>query len=134
MVFRQPPSLPLFDTQSHHIPQDVDLIILEFDLNDQATPAYLAFFDQLLRILLQLPSSPAILILGAWSPLIAQNQGYGDPQVAHLPVAHYYDVPYLSVKRVVWNTYLRWPKDTRETFYQTDGVHPKARGHVSRGV
>lgn len=49
-----------------------------------------------MRVLLEFPSQPAVLILGAWSPQVAQDQGYADPQVVHLPIAHYYDIPYVS--------------------------------------
>lgn len=114
---------------TRHIPADVDLIILEFDVNDQASSIYQHFFDQLLRVLLELPSQPAVVILGAWSPLVAQDQGYADPQVVHLPIAHYYDIPYISLKRAMFNTYLRFPSSTKRSFFQPDGVHPNIRGH-----
>ncbi|WWC71821.1 uncharacterized protein I206_105780 [Kwoniella pini CBS 10737] len=114
---------------THHIAIDTDLIVLEFDVNDQADLLYQAFFDQLLRALSEFETQPAILILGAWSPQVAQDQGYGDPQIVHAPIALYYDVPYLSMKRLMFNHYLRFPKSTAEAFFQPDLVHPKARGH-----
>ena len=57
---------------------------------------YQAFFDQLLRVLSRFKNQPAIVILGAWSPQVAQDVGYADPQMVHLPIAHYYDIPYIS--------------------------------------
>ncbi|WWC91519.1 uncharacterized protein L201_006465 [Kwoniella dendrophila CBS 6074] len=114
---------------THHIATDTDLIVLEFDVNDQADLLYQAFFDQLLRALSEFKTQPAILILGAWSPQVAQDQGYGDPQIVHAPISQYYDVPYLSMKRLMFNHYLRFPKSTAEAFFQPDLVHPKARGH-----
>ncbi|GHJ86394.1 hypothetical protein NliqN6_2796 [Naganishia liquefaciens] len=114
---------------THHIPKDVDLIILEFDVNDQASALYQHFFDQLLRALLDLPSSPALIILGAWAPSVALDQGYADPQLVHLPIATYYDIPYLSLKRMVWESYLRWPGSVRKAFWVDDGLHPNVRGH-----
>lgn len=57
---------------------------------------YQAFFAQLLRVLLELESRPAILILGAWGPWVAEGKGYDDPQTVHLPIATYLDVPYIS--------------------------------------
>ena len=57
---------------------------------------YQAFFDQLLRVLSRFKNQPAIIILGAWSPQVAQDVGYADPQMVHLPIAHYYDIPYIS--------------------------------------
>ncbi|WVR07844.1 hypothetical protein IAU60_004887 [Kwoniella sp. DSM 27419] len=114
---------------THHIAPDTDLIVLEFDVNDQADLLYQAFFDQLLRALSEFTSQPAILILGAWSPQVAQDQGYGDPQIVHAPISLYYDVPYVSMKRLMFNHYLRYPRSTAEAFFQPDLVHPKARGH-----
>lgn len=100
--------------QTHHIALDTDLIVLEFDVNDQTLVdshllppglaradairdnIYQAFFDQLLRVLSEFRSQPAVVILGAWSPQVAQDVGYADPQLVHLPIAHYYDIPYIS--------------------------------------
>lgn len=114
---------------THHIPTDADLVVIEFDVNDQSNRHYREFFDQLLRVVLELPNQPAVVILGAWSPSVAQDQGYGDPQLTHLPIAHYYDVPYVSMKRLVWNHYLRFPLELTRSFWQSDGLHPNARGH-----
>jgi hypothetical protein len=93
---------------------------------------YQHFFDQLLRALLTLPSQPAVIILGAWAPSVAQDQGYADPQLVHLPIASYYDIPYVTMKRMVWESYLRWPGSVRKAFWVDDGLHPNVRGHVSR--
>lgn len=94
---------------------------------------YQHFFDQLLRALLDLPSSPALIILGAWAPAVALDQGYADPQLVHAPIAMYYDIPYVSLKRAVWESYLRWPRSVRAAFWVEDGLHPNVRGHVSCG-
>nr|ODN87605.1 hypothetical protein L203_03384 [Cryptococcus depauperatus CBS 7841] len=114
---------------AHHIAANTDLVILEFDVNDQTDPLYQTFFDQLLRALSEFESEPAILILGAWGPLVAQDQGYGDPQIVHAPIALYYDVPYLSLKRLVFNHYLRYPQSMAKAFFQPDMLHANARGH-----
>ncbi|WVQ80909.1 hypothetical protein IAT38_003016 [Cryptococcus sp. DSM 104549] len=114
---------------THHIATDTDLIILEFDVNDQTDPLYQTFFDQLLRALSEFHTQPAILILGAWGPQVAQDQGYGDPQIVHAPISLYYDVPYLSMKRLMFNHYLRYPESTAKAFFQPDLLHPNARGH-----
>jgi len=74
---------------------DPDLIILDFDINDTVDDIYETFYDQLLRVLLEFESGPAIVILGTWAPQVAQDVGYADPQIVHLPAAHYYDVPYI---------------------------------------
>jgi hypothetical protein len=49
--------------------------------------AYQQFFDQLLRVILEFHSEPAVIILGTWSPQVATDVGYADPQIIHLPNA-----------------------------------------------
>ncbi|GMK57298.1 hypothetical protein CspeluHIS016_0401320 [Cutaneotrichosporon spelunceum] len=114
---------------THHIPPDLDLIVLEFDVNDEPDPIYQQFFDQLLRVLLEFETQPAVVILGSWAPLIAQDVGYADPQIVHLAIAVYYDIPYLSLKRVIFDHYTRFPHSTAKTFFLPDKLHPNARGH-----
>ncbi|BEI86200.1 hypothetical protein CcaverHIS002_0604870 [Cutaneotrichosporon cavernicola] len=114
---------------THHIPSDLDLIVLEFDVNDEPDPIYQQFFDQLLRVLLEFKTQPAIVILGSWAPQIAQDVGYADPQIFHLPIALYYDIPYLSLKRVIFYHYARFPHSTAKAFFLGDQLHPNARGH-----
>ncbi len=104
------------------------------DLRSHRSFDFQVFFDQLLRVMLELPSQPAVLILGTWSPKIGQEQGYGDPSLAHLPISHYYDVPYITMKRLVFNHYLRFPHDTARSFWQGDDIHPNIRGHVSNRI
>jgi hypothetical protein len=82
-------------------------------------------------VLLEFESQPAIVILGSWAPQVAQDQGYGDPQIVHLPIATYYDIPYISLKRLIFNHYTRFPQSTVKTFWLRDQLHPNARGHVS---
>lgn len=82
-------------------------------------------------MLLEFESQPAVVILGAWAPQVAQDQGYADPQTLHVPVASYYDIPYISLKQVIFNHYTRFPHSTVKTFFQPDRLHPNARGHVS---
>jgi hypothetical protein len=74
--------------------------------------------------------------------------------MVHLPIAHYYDIPYIScvlstssvldteissqqekeadvrMKRMVFDHYLRYPQSLAKAFFQPDMLHPNARGHV----
>lgn len=76
-------------------------------------------------------SQPAVVILGAWAPQVAIDQGYNDPQIPHVPIAMYYDIPYISLKRVIFDHYSRFPSSTARAFWQPDILHPNLRGHVS---
>lgn len=40
----------------------------------------------------------------------------------------------IRMKRMLYNTYLRWPHQTAEAFWQQDFLHPNARGHVSISI
>ncbi|KAG8880152.1 hypothetical protein FRB97_001041 [Tulasnella sp. 331] len=112
----------------NHLPPDVDIVILEFDVNDQPSKDFIIYFDQLVRVVLSLPSNPAILILGAWGPLISYDLGSLTPLVPHLPSAHYYDIPYVSLKPLLFDTFLRFPNGVYQTFYTEDGFHPNVAG------
>lgn len=41
-------------------------------------------------------------------------------------------MPYISLKQIMYNNFLRFPHSTSTTFFQKDKLHPNARGHVSR--
>ncbi|QRV99524.1 carbohydrate esterase family 16 protein [Ceratobasidium sp. AG-Ba] len=118
---------------THHVPQDVDLLILEFDVNDQPYLNYTIYFDQLLRIALEFPNEPAVLVVGAWGPQLSFDYGYMDPSVTHLPAVQYYDIPYISIKPLLYVHHLRYAHTVGETFWTKDYVHPNAAGHKVLG-
>ncbi|CEL56644.1 hypothetical protein RSOLAG1IB_07970 [Rhizoctonia solani AG-1 IB] len=118
---------------THHVPSDVDLVILEFDVNDQPYLNYTIYFDQLLRIVLEFPNKPAVLVVGAWGPQLSFDYGYMDPSVTHLPAVQYYDVPYISIKPLFYVHHLRYAHTVGETFWTKDYVHPNAAGHKVLG-
>lgn len=46
----------------------------------------------------------------------------------HVPVAMYYDVPYVHIQPMLLDTYLRFPNSLGNTFFNPDGFHPTAKG------
>jgi hypothetical protein len=74
-------------------------------------------------------SQPAVLLLGVWGPILAKDRGFIDPQHAHLLAALYYDVPYISLKQLIWSHFIRFPSATWHTFFAPDFLHANARGH-----
>ena len=48
----------------------------------------------------------------------------------HLPVAIYYDTPYLTLQNFVYNTFLRFPQSVSKAFWIHDRVHPNRAGHT----
>ncbi|QRV85463.1 carbohydrate esterase family 16 protein [Ceratobasidium sp. AG-Ba] len=118
---------------THHVPQDVDLLILEFDVNDQPYLNYTIYFDQLLRIALEFPNEPAVLVVGAWGPQLSFDYGYMDPSVTHLPAVQYYELTSDRIKPLLYVHHLRYAHTVGETFWTKDYVHPNAAGHKVLG-
>ncbi|KAG8907442.1 hypothetical protein FRB99_004237 [Tulasnella sp. 403] len=114
---------------TNHVDPDVDIVILEFDANDQPNQEFVLYFDQLVRVVLAFPSNPAIVILGTWGPLLGHDLGFLTPAWPHLPVALYYDLPYISLLPLISNTYLRFPHSVAGAFFRDDDIHPSAQGH-----
>ena len=52
-------------------------------------------FELLIRSILIRPDSPAVIILGHFSPQIAQTRGFAGSDHWHSLVAHFYDIPHV---------------------------------------
>jgi hypothetical protein len=81
---------PRVRRQRPAVSRPADVRLFKLTLRDLA---YQTFFDQLLRVLLEFKSQPAVIILGAWSPQVALDLGYADPQIIHTPIAQCADSP-----------------------------------------
>ncbi|KAF9001181.1 hypothetical protein BDQ17DRAFT_1391107 [Cyathus striatus] len=84
---------------SHHIPDVTDL---DSDSTDN--------FEILIRSLLLRPDTPAVLLLGHFSPQIHQTHGFAGPDHWHDLVAQFYDIPHVSSKAALFADYMREPK------------------------
>ncbi|GAA5939997.1 hypothetical protein JCM10213_004904 [Rhodosporidiobolus nylandii] len=117
-----------------------DLIIVESGVNDvwpggeQATKD----FEKLLRRLRSMPSKPAVIALEAASLLLASTTAAtANAEYDHLPAAHFYDVPVLSVKHALFGpTAGLLPSSSTsaqplkvEDLFLPDLHHPNERGH-----
>lgn len=60
-----------------------------------STDASLDEFELLIRSILIRPDSPAVLILGHFSPQVAETRGFAGADHWHSLVAHYYDIPHV---------------------------------------
>ena len=112
---------------SHHLPDSSDLIIIELDSEDNPTlesgQNILDNYEVLLRSLLLRPDRPAILLLGHFSPQMYEENGYMGSDHWHNVVAQFYDVPYVSIKSVLWNQITG-----RATGGSYEGKEPPAKG------
>lgn len=111
-----------------HLPDRVDLVILEFDTEDPNDTTTLATTDLLVRSLLLRPDQPAIIMLGHFAPQIQGQVGFAGPEVWHAAVAQFYDVVHLSVKGLLYEEFLMNNAKVYEAYY-IDPILPNSRGH-----
>ncbi|WVR08443.1 hypothetical protein IAU60_005498 [Kwoniella sp. DSM 27419] len=102
---------------SHHLPDQTDLVILEFDAADPNDPEWIQHFELLVRSILVRPEMPAVIILGHFSPQVQAQNGFAGPELLHNVVAQFYDVPHISAKGVLYEQYLQDPHEARSAFY-----------------
>ena len=113
----------------HHLPDETDLVILDFDTEDDApTEEIILQFEQLVRAILTRPDQPAVLLLGHFAPQNQERFAFHGPEMAHTAVAQFYDVPHISVKGAVYSEYISNPEPFKSAFY-VDPVLANPRGH-----
>lgn len=71
-----------------HIPEESDLVVIELGVNDEPDPEMIDNMEALLRGVLSLPFSPAVIVGEAMAFSMGQMSGGGGRY--HLPVAQYY--------------------------------------------
>ncbi|KAL7416489.1 hypothetical protein BDY24DRAFT_379878 [Mrakia frigida] len=122
-----------------HLPAELDLIIIDFAVNDERDDEYFRSFDHLLRSLLTLPTAPAVIsmeffVLGAYNILT----GGGGNQ---LDSSRYLDVPSLSLRNPLLPELLLHPQRIPDFYGRlpismggiVDGRHPGLLGHLLAG-
>ncbi|KAM3581089.1 hypothetical protein VKS41_006534 [Umbelopsis sp. WA50703] len=72
-----------------------------------------------------MPKKPAIVFLSFFSFKVDY---YFNGQEAHMAVANYYDIPYISFKNAYFDHYNRFPQEVY-TLFSSDGHHPNKIGH-----
>ncbi|KAK7052955.1 hypothetical protein VNI00_004275 [Paramarasmius palmivorus] len=112
---------------AHHIPDVTDLIIVELDVSDPPTKEITEQFEVLIRSLLLRPDSPAVILLGHFSPQLYGAHGSFGAEHWHGVVAQFYDVPHISTKALLLNDYMRDPSSISR-FY-ADPILANPSGH-----
>jgi len=74
------------------------------------------------------PEQPAVVILGHFSPQVQAHYGFAGPELLHHAVAQFYDVPHISAKGVMYDTYLEQPHKALQQLY-TDTQLANKEGH-----
>lgn len=111
-----------------HLPDRVDLIIVEFDTEDPHDATTLATTDLLIRSLLLRPDQPAVIMLGHFAPQMQGEHGFAGAEIWHSAVAQFYDVVHLSVKGFLYEEYLLNPQKVRQSYF-LDPILANAKGH-----
>lgn len=113
---------------SHHLPDETDLVIMDFDTEDRTDDQALEHFELLVRSILNRHDSPAIIILGHFAPQLQMSHGFNGPEFQHSVVAQYYDIPHISIKGPMYEEFLSDP-DVYAHNYHVDPVLANPRGH-----
>ncbi|KAI0319738.1 hypothetical protein OF83DRAFT_1169956 [Amylostereum chailletii] len=112
---------------AHHLPDYADLVIIELDTDDKPDRSTLDNFELLVRSILLRPDSPAVVILGHFSPQVHQQSGFSGPDTWHGVVAQFYDVPHISSKAALYGPYMSSPASTQ--LYFADPILASPAGH-----
>ncbi|KAJ4470799.1 hypothetical protein J3R30DRAFT_3530589 [Lentinula aciculospora] len=124
-----------------HIPEDVDLVIIELAINDQRLEYLAKGYENLIRAIFALPNKPAIInvqVMALMFPTITMG---GD---LHTAIAQYYDTPIISLRNVLLphilrTTQLNTSDDSLERYWfhhDTSGIdlrHISQNGHRMLG-
>ncbi|KAJ3723604.1 hypothetical protein DFJ43DRAFT_648958 [Lentinula guzmanii] len=81
-----------------HIPEDVDLVVIELAINDMRLEQLAMGYENLIRAIFALPKQPAIINLQIMALMFSRITMGGD---LHTAVAQYYDTPIVSVRNVL---------------------------------
>lgn len=112
---------------SQHLPDNVDMIIVELDGENDSTLETTEHMEILIRSLLLRKEAPAVLLLGHFSPDSHLRQGYFGADVYHNAIARYYGIPYLSTKPLLHLEYMKDSSAFMKEYY-IDASLPNAAG------
>ncbi|WVF71803.1 hypothetical protein IAT40_006611 [Kwoniella sp. CBS 6097] len=82
----------------HHIPEDVDLVLVDMAINDGFSLQGANSYEVLLRHLLELPNKPAVINLQVFALMFHTIATGGD---IHQGISSYYDVPTVSLRNLL---------------------------------
>ncbi|WWD20499.1 hypothetical protein CI109_104975 [Kwoniella shandongensis] len=83
---------------NEHIPEDVDLVLIELSINDEVLIRNMNTYELLIRGLLDLPNKPAVMNLQVFALMFQYIANGGD---LHNGVAQFYDIPTLSIRNPI---------------------------------
>ncbi|WVQ99098.1 hypothetical protein IAU59_006230 [Kwoniella sp. CBS 9459] len=126
----------------HHIPKDVDLVLVDMAINDGFSVRGAESYETLLRHILALPNKPAVINLQVFALMFQTIATGGD---IHQGVSSYYDIPTVSLRNLILPiilenstygiSYFDHPPGTTEldvVGYSTRHISAKGHGLIGR--
>ncbi|CAD6574764.1 MAG: CAP64 protein product - [Tremellales sp. Tagirdzhanova-0007] len=102
-----------------HIPEDVDLVLIELAINDELLIQSFGTYELLLRGLLNLPNEPAIINMQVFALMFPQIATGGD---IHQGVSQLYDIPTISMRNLILHDILNNSTMARDWFTKKSDV------------
>lgn len=100
-----------------------DFVVVEYAVNDGASPYFQETLEGLLRQILLQPNHPAVVML-----FMMTNSG-GNVQASQMKVGVHYDLPMISYRDAFWPEIESGRMDKNVIF--ADEVHPNDTGHAA---
>ena len=128
---------------SWHVPQDADLVFVEYAVNDQPPTdgkeypmPQLAALERLIRSLLKLPRRPAVVLFNVfkWEKFWGEPVFWRTPEDEMNILGQYYDLGSVSMRNAFWHLTADPASPFSGLFFLPEGrrgdlTHPNPRGH-----
>ncbi|WWC65459.1 uncharacterized protein I303_108077 [Kwoniella dejecticola CBS 10117] len=99
---------------NEHIPDEVDLVLIELGINDEALIRNMNTYELLARGLFDMPNKPAILNLQVFALMFQYIGNGGD---LHDGVAQFYDIPTVSIRNPLLPQVFKNTTEVRHLFH-----------------
>lgn len=110
----------------HLLQYEPDIVLFEFSINDSRNSMVQEGSEGLLRQILSSEKKPAVIMLAM------MNEWGENVQDKHLPLAQYYDIPFVSLRNLV--APLLKDSIISPSLVLADAVHPNDTGHHLAGT
>ncbi|KXZ49521.1 hypothetical protein GPECTOR_21g747 [Gonium pectorale] len=120
----------------HHLPPGVDVVLLEYAVNDPPTPSPTLSdpsrraFERLVRKVLSLPSRPAVVLVNMYAAGAAKGRYWHNAERDFNELASYYGLPSVSLKAAVVPSAASTPAVSLGAIFNSGKHHPGRGGHV----
>ncbi|WWC72366.1 uncharacterized protein I206_106328 [Kwoniella pini CBS 10737] len=99
---------------SEHIPDEVDLVLIELGINDEALIRNMNTYELLVRGLFDMPNKPAVLNLQVFALMFQYISNGGD---LHDGIAQFYDIPTVSIRNPLLPQVFKNTTEVRHLFH-----------------